>query len=347
MSVQTCPFDFTAQPPNADETTAGTWRGSAAWVTTKPAVDSVDVMPKREEVREMLGRMSRWLALQVAVIGVLGAIAGTASATAIGPWPLIAHQGGAYAAFQADLPAFEQSGLTLDITNKITNPGDGVVRYIDPRAVNLEWLYFGKYHCYATRNPCAVSDADKQAFFNAFQAELNKQHGNPSVVGYYILDDYVGNIPDVLQKLHDMIALDNATAANIRPTVCGFGGNLDFHAKNLLPGVYEREYASLARFSKLELLNFRSTACDVVDLYIYSLSHRSPVSDYSMHWTMPAMLSALRQHGWNSALTPLIGSPQTWEGVPPTAQQVRTQTAAFCCRVHVGQLPVDGDGRRA
>ena len=43
--------------------------------------------------------------------------------------------------------AFEQTGLSLDITNQIPDPGDGRVRYLDARASNLEELYFGRYRC--------------------------------------------------------------------------------------------------------------------------------------------------------------------------------------------------------
>jgi hypothetical protein len=49
-----------------------------------------------------------------------------------------------------------------------------------------------------------------------------------------------------------------------------------------------------------------------------------------MRWTMPEMLAELRLRGWDPATTPLIGSPQAWEGVPPSAAQIREQTAAFC-----------------
>jgi hypothetical protein len=258
------------------------------------------------------------------------ALAGVPALTAADPWPLVEHQGGAYAAYQSDLPLFEQTGLTLDLTNHISDPGDGVVRYIDPRAVNLEWLYFGKYRCNFQPAPCPVSQADEQNFLTAFQAELDKQHDNPAVVGYYIIDDYLGNISGVLQKVHAMVQADNGTETYPRPTICGFGGSLDYHDRNAPPGRYEKEYASLSHFSKLELQNFSPSGCDMVDLYIYSLSHRAPVSDYSMAWTMPAMEAAMAQHGWSSAATPLIGSPQAWEGTPPTAAQIRRQSDAFC-----------------
>lgn len=245
-------------------------------------------------------------------------------------WPLIQHQGGAFAVRFGETAAFERTGLTLDITNQISDPGDGRVRYLDARAGNLEERYFGRYRCNFTPTPCPVAHADEQAFLAAFQKELTKQHGNRSVVGWYILDDYPGNISRILQKVHAMVAADNATEPNPRATVCGFGGSLDYHDRHAPAGTYEKEFASLSHFARLELQNFSPRACDLVDLYVYSLSHRAPTSDYSMAWTLPAMIAGLREHGWNPATTPLIGSPQAWEGTPPTAAQIAAQTTAFC-----------------
>jgi hypothetical protein len=260
------------------------------------------------------------LSLAAAILAALPATSpastgtGVPAPTAADPWPLVEHRGGAYAAFASDLPLFEQTGLTLDLTNHISDPSDGVVRYIDPRAVNLEWQYFGKYRCNFQPAACPVSQTDEQNFLTAFQAELDKQHDNPAVVGYYVIDDYLGNISGVLQKVHAMVQADTRTEAYPRPTICGFGGSVDYQDRNAPAGRYEKEYASLSHFSKLELQKFSPGACDMVDLYIYSLSHRAPVSDYSMAWTMPAMEAALAQHGWSSAATPLIGSPQAWGG---------------------------------
>jgi hypothetical protein len=245
-------------------------------------------------------------------------------------WPLVLRQGGAYAVFPSQTKQFERTGLRLALTNHIQRPGDGVIHYVDPRIVNLEAYYFGKYRCNHSPDPCPISTADQQAFLAAVAAELRKQRHNRSVVAYYVLDDYRGNIASVLAQVHAMVAAANRTLAHPRPTICGFGASLDFTPKNKPPGQYAKEYASLGHFTKLELLNFTPATCDMVQFYIYSFAHHAPVSDYSMQWTMPEMLAELRLRGWNPATTPVIGAPQAWEGVPPTAAQVRQQTAAFC-----------------
>jgi len=244
-------------------------------------------------------------------------------------WPLVLHQGGAYAVFPPERRLFEQTGLTLALTNHIERPGDGRTRYIDPRVANLEERFFGHYQCHSSTAPCPVDSADEQAFLAAVRHEIAKQHHNSSVVGYYVLDDYIGNIAGILEQVHAMVAADNLTLAHPRPTICGFGGSLDFQAADG-SGHYEHDFASIGHFARQELLNFTRTACDMVDFYIYSFAHHAPVSDFSMQWTMPVMLAELRLRGWDPATTPVIGSPQAWEGVPPTAAQVAEQTAAFC-----------------
>jgi hypothetical protein len=250
-------------------------------------------------------------------------------------WAPVLHQGGAYAVLPADIPTFVGAGLTLALTNKIpaspsVDPSHGKVRYIDPRADSYLYQYLAKYHCSRSVAPCPISAGDQQAFLGAFQQELVRQHNNPSVVGYYILDDYLGNIPGLLAQVHNLIAVDNQTLAAPRPTICGFGGTLDFNKPGLAPGTYELDTASLKHFNDLELLNFTPKACDMVTLYIYALNHRAPTSDFSMKLVMPLMLTDLRAHGWDPAQTPLLGTPQTWAGIPPTAAQVRLQTSAFC-----------------
>lgn len=276
------------------------------------------------------------LLLLVAMIAPTPAPAArAASQSPVELWPAVIHQGGAFAVLPSDLPTFTGSGLTLALTNHIPPEGTadiagGAVRYIDPRVTNLLSQHLGKYHCGTSSAPCPISPADRQAFLDAVQRELTKQHDNPKVVGYDILDDYMGNVPRLLADVNSLIAADNQSLPVPRATICGFGGTLDYHKPGLPDGTFVRDFASLQHFEKRELLNFSPAACDMVTLYIYSLGHHAPLSDYSMSALLPVMLGDLRAHGWNQAQTPLLGSPQTWEGTPPTAAQVREQTAAFC-----------------
>ena len=168
----------------------------------------------------------------VLIAGLSSSSAATSAHGAItsspGIWSPVLHQGGAYAVFPEDIPTFVGAGLTLALTNKIpaspgVDPSHGTVRYIDPRADSYLYQYVAKYHCSRSVAPCLISAADQQAFLAAFQKELVKQHNNPSVVGYYILDDYLGNIPGLLAQVHSLIAADNQSLAAPRPTICGFG----------------------------------------------------------------------------------------------------------------------------
>jgi hypothetical protein len=231
-------------------------------------------------------------------------------------------RGGAYAVLPKDVQAFLATpGMSLDLTARVEDPAPPGIAYLDAKPLKIWRPYAQQLHCKLSVSACPISAADQSTILAAVKARAQAAAANPAVVGFYVLDDYTGNVLPLLEKIHQALS----TYAPGKPVVCGFGGTLDFAAPG---GGYQRDYASLAQYERRELLNYSPRACDGVDLYIYSLGKHAPSSDYSMARLLPVMLGALRAREWNSSL--LIGAPQAWEGVPPSAAQVEQQTAAFC-----------------
>lgn len=257
-------------------------------------------------------------------------------------WSLLLHQGGAYQLTGSGTSAFRATGLTLALTNNRSVPsgyeqvGDGTrypvgngVRYIDPDPMFFVSDYvLAKYpSCRAVTTPCPISAADRTYMLDHVKKLLAAARDQPSVVGYYILDDYPGNIVGLLEQVHALVAASNRELATPRPTVCGFGATLDFRAapgQPFTPATLERN-----EYQNVELLNFSPKACDIVTLGVYARDGE-PDSDFSMNRLMPFLLGALRRHGWDPAREPLFGTPMAWGSLAPTVSQLRTQTAAFC-----------------
>ena len=257
-------------------------------------------------------------------------------------WDALLHQGGAYQLTAGGSSAFRATGLTLALTNNASVPsgydgigngtrfpvGDGV-RYIDPNPMFFVSDYvLAEYpSCISTTLPCPISTADRKYMLDEVRKLLDHDRDQSSVVGYYILDDYPGNIVGLLEQVHALIAASNRDLPTARPTVCGFGATLDFRngsGGSYSPATFERD-----KFENMELMNFSPKACDIVTLGVYTRPGK-PDSDFSMKSLMPVMLDALRRHGWNPARELLFGTPMTWGSIPPSAIEVRTQTAAFC-----------------
>lgn len=258
------------------------------------------------------------------------------------PWGDVLHQGGAYQLTGSGTAAFTATGLTLALTNNGTVPsgyslvGDGVrfpendgVRYVDPDPMFFVSDYvLAKYpQCVAVTTPCPISAADRDYMLSQVRRILAYDQAQPSVVAYYILDDYPGNIVGLLEQVHALVAASNRALATPRPTVCGFGATLDYRpgpGQPFIPATFERQ-----KFENVELLNFSPKACDIVTLGVYARDGE-PDSDFAMKSLMPFMLSALRRHGWDPAREPLFGTPMAWGATPPTESQLREQTGAFC-----------------
>lgn len=155
-------------------------------------------------------------------------------------------------------------------------------------------------------------------------------------MAYWILDDYPGgDISPVLEKMHDMIVASNNDPASSfpRPTLCGFGGQiLPLRDKHPTPTDSHMSY-----FAK-SLTNFSASYCDMVALYPYAANSGTGINDpsqfdWSMKYLLLEMFKELQDHGWDSAVEPLIGMPQAFgysNFVAPTETDLVTQMTAYC-----------------
>jgi hypothetical protein len=153
-----------------------------------------------------------------------------------------------------------------------------------------------------------------------------RAHRWDSVVAYWVLDDYPGDVRPALELIHRLVQEDTRTGRAARPTICGFGGNLD----NTAQSVEE----SRAAFDAA-VVNFTPLGCDAVALYPYAAIGQTDQDgiDWGMSDLLPYMLNELRTRGWDPNLQPLIGIPQTFalaQNIAPGESSVATQTAAYC-----------------
>jgi hypothetical protein len=199
------------------------------------------------------------------------------------------------------------------------------------------WDLLGTSHCYdiaaSSRGPCVDT-----LLANAKQ-HLLESRDNSLVEGYWILDDYPGDVKTILPQLTSLVH----QYAPGKPTICGFGGEL-------YPGggfYWNEETAS----------NFSSEGCDLVALYLYpSAEHTNTqcsdfiqppdvqgpgVYDWTMSRLLPAAFASLEQRGWNPQRTPWIGISYAFAGcrkdlnntayqVIPTVSNMETQALSFC-----------------
>lgn len=169
---------------------------------------------------------------------------------------------------------------------------------------------------------------------------VRSRRSNSTVAGYYILDDYVPNIDDVLASVYQaMRAADPA-----RPLVCAF--SIPVIQVNADAVAVAKEDSLTAR----HLQNYSPKWCDAVMIFSYAPGSVTPRHDGPYDWamtkTLPTGLSILRSKGWRQSTSPLIGVPQTFQFWPrrpgpkwvqrvqyregPTETELTAQVVAFC-----------------
>jgi hypothetical protein len=206
---------------------------------------------------------------------------------------------------------------------------------------------------------CVITAADIANIHAAFSVELNRIAADPRIVGFYILDDRIGDTRKLEQDIHTWIA----QAGLHKPTICGFQGRLDVPSSVDWMGKIQYYAAEITGYGKAGeggvISNYSPAGCDAVALYPFSpranTAHDAAAFGAATDWKMNkpvwacgstrcTLLNfykfALAKHGWTAA-TPLIGVPQAFghfrgnTGVgfywqPPTAAQLTDETAAFC-----------------
>jgi hypothetical protein len=173
---------------------------------------------------------------------------------------------------------------------------------------------------------CQLSDDQLGLLEEQIRHHLLLTRLDDSVVAYWVLDDDPGDVRPAIELIHRLVQEESLLDRQARPTVCGFGGELDEAGR---PVAQTR-----AAFDRA-VRNFTPTGCDAVALYPYrrqTATRETPV-DWSMRDLLPYMLQRLEERGWDKTSQPLIGIPQAFAfgpSVPPRPSEVVAQTTAYC-----------------
>ena len=173
---------------------------------------------------------------------------------------------------------------------------------------------------------CELSTEEQEAIASQTRNHLEAISSDHSVAGFWILDDYPGQISPTLKTIHSLVAHANAAAGLHRPTICGAGGILDM--KNMSRRI-SRRYLNLA------LSNITPEGCDLVSPYLYAASsdNNPDLVDWSMHKTIPYLIRTLKDRQFNVSsplLLPLLHAFSTSNHyVMPRPQDIVAQTKAY------------------
>jgi hypothetical protein len=211
-------------------------------------------------------------------------------------------------------------------------------QYIDKTLLGLV-LHYVPETCAATTAPCVLAPPQEAELLARVSAHLSDVAHDPLIAGFYVLDDYPGNIGPILGRVHDLVAAANASAVIPRPTVCGFWASLD--AWNVAG---QRVQMGAGAFNRA-LVNYSPSACDAVSVYSYGYAYGA--ANRGFDWSMGNLLGyvkgALASKGWTPD-QPFIGTPAAF-GIAakgftaPTPDQLRAETAAFCAAGATAIMP--------
>ncbi len=288
------------------------------------------------------------LLLAVAVIGfskptVVHAAAAAPCSTQ-GTWACsFLKKSGVYAMNNpADVPTVATNGYTLVVGDGFRSPTDTYTQalidnhmqlldsFYEDTLYNTECPYINGARVCTPLNSTQVS-----SLINAVEAHTQLVKNSPAVGGYYLLDDYPGNIRDGLAWVNYAIR----QVDTVKPTVCAFERTLTPSPSTGANGHYSFDTV---------LTNFFSSWCNSVALYSYSPTYNSPppsnaTIDWSMSTSLPTAITKLQNAGFNFSQETLIGIPQTFQFNPryndsgaleyrinPTRAQIASQMQGFC-----------------
>jgi hypothetical protein len=202
----------------------------------------------------------------------------------------------------------------------------------------------------APANACTMSVADQNTLYSEVQAHLDTVKNNPDITGFWLLDDWYGNLLPELEHIHALVAAANAQYGVKRPTVCGFSATLDFKGSPTDPTFSHTAHAWFDR----AITNYSPQACDIVAPYAYAALPYPDTTgaDWAMTNLMPYMVAQFKARGWDPATSYMVVITQAysdsanqpgWHIPLPTAAEVETQVAAACKGGAVGVMPFDWD----
>lgn len=191
----------------------------------------------------------------------------------------------------------------------------------------MPWEYLYYYECHMN-STCPASEFPElttpQAVFNDLIAHLKQVQNDPSIVGYWVLDDWSygdGTGKDFLVQMNRLIHYYTPG----KPSICGFGAGI-------LPRSTASDY-----WNDGTAANFSPQGCDMVGLYIYADSNTTGTYDWTMSQILPTIFASLKKRGWDSTKEPLIGIPQAFGGTVgsdqwpiPDANNIETQSKTYC-----------------
>jgi hypothetical protein len=258
----------------------------------------------------------------------------------VGGWAMLAGRAGAFdvgtagqdvAAMQAEVAQAADLGLRLAVNGYVGRDSPVEQSALDRDLSLVDTYPWGRIEtaCGASiqEQACKLDSDQLDTIERQVRHHLQVTRKDDSVVAYWVLDDFPGDVRPALELIHRLVQEDALTGRSVRPTVCGFGGNLDNAHQSLA--------TSRATFDAA-VTNFTLLGCDAVALYPYAHvagSDQDGSVDWSMADLLPYMLARLRERGWDPNQQPLIGIPQAFQvadGAVPTATSVAAQSAAYC-----------------
>ena len=256
---------------------------------------------------------------------------------AVGGWYMLAARGGAFdvgstgqdlAAMQAEISQAADLGLRLAVNGYIGRDSPVEETAVDHDLSLVDTYPWGRIDAACGEasqdQTCSLGQDELDTIERQVRSHLQVTRKDDSVVAYWVLDDYPGDVRPAIELIHRLVQEDTLSGRVARPTVCGFGGDLD--------NAHQSVAESRAAF-EAALTNFTPTGCDAVALYPYARADLNDGIDWSMADLLPYMLDRLRDRGWDPAQQPLFGVPQTFRvanGAVLTDASVAAQTGAYC-----------------
>jgi hypothetical protein len=214
-----------------------------------------------------------------------------------------------------------------------TAMADQPMKYLDRRIADMV------YNVCPPSSGCTLTATQENNLVAQVTNYLNANKNDPLIAGYYILDDWPGNVKNALQRITAAVR----TITPTKPTVCAFVGILDFWQSSDHSGAPFTAHAAFDR----AIANYSPAGCDIADFYVYGVPgvipftnpHCVPPSDVDWDGSgfYPYMKAALTARGWVPSMGWMI-SPQTFTSgnscdndyPEPTMASIELQTTSAC-----------------
>jgi hypothetical protein len=232
--------------------------------------------------------------------------------------------------------------VTGSLAAQMTTSG---MKYLDRRIADF---IYNACNFPSSRN-CSLTARQETAVMDEVNRYLDENRSDPLIAGYYVIDDFPGNVSHLLELI--TTAVHDATPT--KPTVCAFASTLDFWRTDDHRGVPATAHTALDE----AIVNYTPRGCDLVDFYSYGVPVNATGSvscatgsqipdptkvDWSGQHLWPYVKKLLLARGWNPARG-FIVTPQTFDTsecdyARPTAANITTQTAAACAAGAIATL---------